>query len=181
MEIKKILFIIFSIFVLNACSTIDKQYSYEIDKRNNIIAVSGELVDRYDENSFLDSFRISDRRNSTYRSHKIKLLNNMVKIINNGKEYTIPYSKSEDYDDIYIYIHVYKNGVNITDGDFTAYLGKIELDTGQIVEIPPLHFKKYIYIHKIDNIILDALNQNTKRSTFFGTLEEYKKNGWKEE
>lgn len=103
MEIKKILFIIFSIFVLNACSTIDKQYSYEIHKRNNIISVSGELIDRYDENSFLDSFRISDRRNSTYRSHKIKLLNNTVKIVNNGKEYSIPYSKSEDYDDIYIY------------------------------------------------------------------------------
>lgn len=180
MKIKKIWVIVLSIFLFNACSMIDRQYSYEIDKRNDIIAVSGSLVDRYNENSSLKSFRISDRRNKTYKDHKIKLVNNTVKIVNNGKEYIIPYSKSEDYDDIYIYINVYKNGVNITDGDFIAYIGKVQLDTGEIVDIPPLHFKKYIYIEKY-NMILDALNQNANRRSFSGTLEEYKKNGWKEE
>ena len=49
---------------------------------------------------------------------------------------------------IYIYIRILKNGVNITDDEFVVYLGKIELDTGEIVNIPPLHFKKYIYISK---------------------------------
>lgn len=81
---------------------------------------------------------------------------------------------------IYIYINVYKNGVNITDGDFIAYIGKVQLDTGEIVEIPPLYFKKYIDIVKY-NIILDALNQDANRRYFNGTLEEYKKSGWKEE
>lgn len=179
MKIEKIVVIIFYIFLFNACSMIDKQYSYETDKRNDIIAVSGSLVDRYNENSSLKSFRISDRRNKTHKDHKIKLVNNAVKIVNNGKEYSIPYSKSEDYDDIYIYIRVYKNGVNITDGDFIAYIGKVQLDTGEIVEIPPLHFKKYINIQKAG--ILAGFDPNGTYVEYFNTLEEYKKNGWKEE
>ena len=80
---------------------------------------------------------------------------------------------------IYIYIRVYKNGVNITDGDFIAYIGKVQLDTGEIIDIPPLYFKKYINIKKAG--ILAGFDTNGTYVEYFNTLEEYKKSGWKEE
>lgn len=75
---------------------------------------------------------------------------------------------------IYIYIRVFKNGVSITDGDFTAYIGKVQLDTGEIVDVPPLHFKKNIWIQKLRNPLAIA-SPNAKIDNFYGTVEEYKK------
>lgn len=103
MKIKKILILIFSIILFNACSMVDKQYNYYSITKNNKIHVLGSLNDRYDEYSPLKTLRIEDKKNGTHINHKIKLLNNTIKIVNDGKEYIIPYSKSEDYDDIYIY------------------------------------------------------------------------------
>jgi len=74
---------------------------------------------------------------------------------------------------------ILKNGVNITDDEFVVYLGKIELDTGEIIKLPPLHFKKYVYITK--GSILNTINPNGKFNQYYNTVEEYKKNGWKEE
>jgi len=47
------------------------------------------------------------------------------------------------------------------------------------VNIPPLHFKKYIYIKKSG--ILAGFDPVGRFESYSGTLEEYKKNGWKEE
>ena len=80
---------------------------------------------------------------------------------------------------IYIYIRIFKNGINITDDEFTAYIGKIQLDTGEVIDIPPLHFKKNIYITK--GSVLNTVNPNGKIKQYYNTVEEYKKNGWKEE
>ncbi len=177
--IKKILIIILSVLIFNACSTIDKQYIFRPTGDTKGILISGSPKDIYDEYSPLKVIEIEDKRNGTHVEHKIKLVDNKIKIVKDGKEYIIPYSKSEDYDDIHIYIRVSKNGVNITDGDFIAHIGKVKLDTGEIVNIPPLHFKKYIYIYKYG--MLAGFDPVGKIKTYSGTVEEYKKNGWKEE
>lgn len=87
----------------------------------------------------------------------------------------IPYSDIENKNDIYIYIKV----VNIVNEDFLLYIGRVQLDNGEIVNIPPLHFKKYIYIQK--NGILAGIDPVGRFKSYSGTVEEYKKNGWKEE
>ena len=176
---KKIIVIIFSVLIFNACSMIDKQYKYYPIIENNKIHIVGYLNNQYDENSPLSVLKIEDKKNGTHVNHKIKLLDSTIKIVKDGKEYIIPYSKLEDYDEIYIYIRILKNGVNITDDEFVVYLGKIELDTGEIIKLPPLHFKKYVYITK--GSILNTINPNGKFDQYYNTVEEYKKNGWKEE
>ena len=69
--------------------------------------------------------------------------------------------------------------IKFTDDEFVVYLGKIELDTGEIIKLPPLRFKKYVYITK--GSILNTINPNGKFDQYYNTVEEYKKNGWKEE
>lgn len=99
-------------------------------------------------------------------------MSNSIKLVKDGKEYIIPYSNSNNYENIYI--HVYKNGVNIINGDFIAYIGKVRLDTGEIINIPPLHFKKEVLVENY-NPILDTLNQNTTKKIFDGPMEDYEK------
>ena len=166
---KKIIVIIFSILIFNACMGMTtKQYSYQTDKKDNTINIVGQLIDENNEYSFLDYFEISDGRNKKNIKHKIKLLDSTIKIVKDGKEYIIPYSKLEDYDEIYIYIRILKNGVNITDDEFVVYLGKIELDTGEIIKLPPLHLKKYVYITK--GSILNTINPNGKFDQYYNTV-----------
>ena len=177
---KKIIVIIFSVLIFNTCMGMTtKQYSYQTDKKDNTINIVGQLIDENNEYSFLDYFEISDGRNKKKIKHRIKLVNNKIKIIKDNREYIIPYSKSQNDDDEYLYIDILKNGVNITDDEFVVYLGKIELDTGEIIKLPPLHFKKYVYITK--GSILNTINPNGKFDQYYNTVEEYKKNGWKEE
>ena len=177
---KKIIVIIFSVLIFNTCMGMTtKQYSYQTDKKDKTINIVGQLIDENNEYSFLDYFEISDGRNKNNTKHRIKLVNNKIKIIKDNKEYIIPYSKSQNDDDEYLYIDILKNGVNITDDEFVVYLGKIELDTGEIIKLPPLHFKKYVYITK--GSILNTINPNGKFNQYYNTVEEYKKNGWKEE
>ncbi len=129
----------------------------------------------YSENSSLSSIWISDSRNWDGKKRKLKLLDNKIKIIKDGREYVIPYSDIENKNDIYIYIKI----VNIINEDFLLYIGRVQLDNGEIVDIPPLHFKKYIYI--IKSGILAGFDPMGIFESYSGTLEEYKKNGWKEE
>jgi len=155
--------IIFSVLIFNTCMGMTtKQYSYQTDKKDKTINIVGQLLDENNEYSFLDYFEISDGRNKKNIKHRIKLVNNKIKIIKDNKEYIIPYSKSQNDDDEYLYIDILKNGVNITDDEF-----------------PPLRFKKYVYITK--GSILNTINPNGKFNQYYNTVEEYKKNGWKEE
>ncbi|MHB9337324.1 hypothetical protein ACW0TN_01630, partial [Fusobacterium pseudoperiodonticum] len=110
------------------------------------------------------------------KERKLKLLDNKIKIIKDGREYIIPYSDIENKkNDINIYIKI----VNIVNEDFLLYIGRVQLDNGEIVNIPPLHFKKYIYIKKSG--VLAGFDPVGRFKSYSGTLEEYKKNGWKEE
>ena len=177
---KKILVIIFGTLVFNTCvGMTTKQYSYQTDKKDKTINIVGQLIDENNEYSALDYFEISDRRNKNNIKHKIKLVSNKIKIIKDSKEYVIPYSKSKSDDDEYLYINILKNDVNITDDEFVVYIGKIQLDTGEVKDISPLKFKKKIYITK--GSILNTVNPNGKFNQYYNTVEEYKKNGWKEE
>jgi len=172
---KKIIVILFSILIFNACSMLDKQYSFSAIEDIKGISIVGSPKNIYTENSSLSSIWISDSRNWDGKKRKLKLLDNKIKIIKDGKEYVIPYSDIENKNDIYIYIKV----VNIVNEDFLLYIGRVQLDNGEIVNIPPLHFKKYIYIQK--NGILAGIDPVGRFKNYSGTLEEYKKNGWKEE
>ena len=172
---KKIIVILFSILIFNACSMLDKQYSFSAIEDIKGISIVGSPKNIYTENSSLSSIWISDSRNWDGKKRKLKLLDNKIKIIKDGKEYVIPYSDIENKNDIYIYIKV----VNIVNEDFLLYIGRVQLDNGEIVNIPPLHFKKYIYIKKSG--ILAGFDPVGRFKSYSGTLEEYKKNGWKEE
>jgi len=172
---KKIIVIIFSVLIFNACSMLDKQYSFSAIEYIKGISIVGSPKNIYTENSSLSSIWISDSRNWDGKKRKLKLLDNEIKIIKDGREYVIPYSDIENKNDIYIYIKV----LNIVNEDFLLYIGRVQLDNGEIVNIPPLHFKKYIYIKKSG--ILAGFDPVGRFESYSGTLEEYKKNGWKEE
>ena len=130
--------IIFSVLFFNACSMLDKQYSFSAIEYIKGISIVGSPKNIYTENSSLSSIWISDSRNWDGKKRKLKLLDNEIKIIKDGREYVIPYSDIENKNDIYIYIKV----VNIVNEDFLLYIGRVQLDNGEIVNIPPLHFKK---------------------------------------
>ena len=88
-------------------------------------------------------------------------------MIKKNKEYII---KNDFYNE---HIYIYKQGVIITD-DFKAYIGKVQLDDGTIINIPPLSFRKNVYEESY-NPVTDTINagRRTKR-LFNGTIEEYK-------
>ena len=71
-------------------------------------------------------------------------------------------------------IYIYKQGVIITD-DFKAYIGKVQLDDGTIIDIPPLSFKKNVYVESY-NPVTDTINAGgSGKEIFSGTVENYKK------
>lgn len=101
--VKKILVIIFSVLIFNACSTIDKQYSFSPIEDIKGISIVGSPKNIYSEKSSLSSIWISDARNWDGKKRKLKLLDSKVKVVKDGKEYIIPYSDIENKNDIYIY------------------------------------------------------------------------------
>ncbi|MHB9303365.1 hypothetical protein ACW0S0_00365, partial [Fusobacterium polymorphum] len=120
--------------IFNACSTLDKQYSFSAIEHIKGISIVGSPKDIYSENSSLSSIWISDSRNWDGKERKLKLLDNKIKIIKDGREYIIPYSDIENKkNDINIYIKI----VNIVNEDFLLYIGRVQLDNGEIVNIPP--------------------------------------------
>ena len=71
-------------------------------------------------------------------------------------------------------IYIYKQGVIITD-DFKAYIGKVQLDDGTIINIPPLSFRKNVYEESY-NPVTDTINAGARTKRLFsGTVEDYKK------
>ena len=168
---KSFLVLIILIF-LTACTNIEYTYSPEIIK-NSDISISASLVKFDNESSPLSYIWIYDLRNH-YRNrekepyYNVKILSSTIKINSNGKEYAINTKPDSDH------IYVYDQGIIIT-GDFTAYIGKVQLDNGKIIEIPPLKFKKHIYVEKY-NAVSDALNKGAQtKEIFSGTVEDYKK------
>ena len=162
---KKILISLTSLLVFTSC--ILQVYRFtSINYSNNKISIKANLVEEQKEDSPLDYIYIYDKRSNATEHHKIKILSPTIKIVSNGKEYVItPNSET---------IKVYKQGVVITD-DFKAYIGKVQLDDGTIIDIPPLSFKKTVYVERY-SVISDTINAGgSGKEIFSGTVENYKK------
>ena len=162
---KKIFISLVSLLVFTSC--VLHVYSFTSTNYNNDkISIKANLVDEQKENSPLNYIYIYDKKSNATEHHKIKILSPTIKIVSNGKEYVItPNSET---------IKVYKQGVIITD-DFKAYIGKVQLDDGTIIDIPPLSFKKTVYVERY-SVISDTINAGGRgKEIFSGTVEDYKK------
>ncbi len=160
---KEYLIIVASIF-LTACTFV--RYTYRPENyRSEKIFIKGHLVEEFDnENSPLNNIWISDFKNPPV---DIKILSPTVKLVSNGKEYIVHTEPDSEH------IYVYKQGVIIR-GDFIAYIGKIQLSNGEIIDIPPIKFKKNVYVEKY-NPVMDSLDHGDRIKIFSGTVEDYKK------
>ena len=162
---KKIFISLVSLLVFTSCVLHVYRFT-SINYNNDKISIKANLVDERKENSPLNYIYIYDKKSNATEHHKIKILSPTIKIVSNGKEYVItPNSET---------IHIYKQGVIITD-DFKAYIGKVQLDDGTIIDIPPLSFKKTVYVERY-SVISDTINAGGRgKEIFSGTVEDYKK------
>ena len=162
---KKIFISLVSLLLFTSCVLHVYRFT-SINYNNDKISIKANLVDEQKENSPLNYIYIYDKRSNATEHHKIKILSPTIKIVSNGKEYVItPNSET---------IHIYKQGVIITD-DFKAYIGKVQLDDGTIIDIPPLSFKKTVYVERY-SVISDTINTGGRgKEIFSGTVEDYKK------
>ena len=162
---KKIFISLVSLLVFTSCVLHVYRFT-SINYNNDKISIKANLVDEQKENSPLNYIYIYDKRSNATEHHKIKILSPTIKIVSNGKEYVItPNSET---------IKVYKQGVVITD-DFKAYIGKVQLDDGTIIDIPPLLFKKNVYVESY-NPVTDTINAGARTKRLFnGTVEDYNK------
>ena len=100
--------------------------------------------------------------------HYVKILSPTVKVIYNNKEYIVNVDRKYRYT-----ISLLEQNIKINN-DFTMYIGKVELDNGKIIDIPPLKFKKNVLIEKYNGLD-DAFSKGVPRKEiFYGTVEDYK-------
>ena len=164
---KKIFISLVSLLLFTSCVLHIYNFS-SINYRNDKISIDTNLLNSQKENSPLDYIWISDKRSHVGNNHRIKILSPTIKIISNSKEYIVNTNPNSEV------ISVYKQGVIITD-DFKAYIGKVQLDDGTIIDIPPLSFKKTVYVERY-SVISDTINAGgSGKETFSGTVEDYKK------
>ena len=164
---KKIFISLVSLLVFTSCILHIYNFS-SINYRNDKISIDTNLLNSQKENSPLDYIWISDKRSHVGNNHRIKILSPTIKIISNSKEYIVNTNPNSEV------ISVYKQGVVITD-DFKAYIGKVQLDDGTIIDIPPLSFKKTVYVERY-SVISDTINAGGRgKEIFSGTVENYKK------
>ena len=164
---KKIFISLVSLLVFTSCVLHIYNFS-SINYRNDKISIDTNLLNSQKENSPLDYIWISDKRSHIGNNHRIKILSPTIKIISNSKEYILNTNPNSEV------ISVYKQGVIITD-DFKAYIGKVQLDDGTIIDIPPLSFKKTVYVERY-SVISDTINAGGRgKEIFSGTVEDYKK------
>ena len=167
---KKILISLISLIILTACVSARYSYYPVSSYRSDKISISAGLVNAEDENSPVDYIWVSDKRGYVGNSHYAKILSPTIKIVDKkNKEYIIKNNPDDDGN-----IFLYKQGVVITD-DFKAYIGKVQLDDGTIIDIPPLSFKKTVYVERY-SVISDTINAGGRgKEIFSGTVEDYKK------
>ena len=163
---KKIFISLVSLLLFTSCVLHVYRFT-SVNYNNSKISISTGLVDAQKENSPLDYIWIYDKRDSSEKPHDVKILSSTIKIVSDGKEYIIATTPNSEN------IHIYKQGVIITD-DFKAYIGKVQLDDGTIIDIPPLSFRKNVYEESY-NPVTDTINAGARTKRLFnGTIEEYK-------
>ena len=166
---KKIFISLVSLLLFTSC--VLHVYSFtSVNYNNDRISITTNLVDAQKENSPLNYIWIYDKRSETDNHHGVKILSLTIKIVDSkNKEYLIKNNPDDDGN-----IFLYKQGVIITD-DFKAYIGKVQLDDGTIIDIPPLSFRKNVYGESY-NPVTDTINAGARTKRLFsGTVEDYKK------
>ena len=165
---KKIFISLVSLLVFTSCVLHVYRFT-SVNYTNSRISISAGLVNSEDEKSPVEYIGVSDVRSNVNTPHKVKILSSTIKIIDsNNKEYIAKTNSNSGY------IHIYKQGVVITN-DFKAYIGKVQLDDGTIIDIPPLSFKKTVYVERY-SVISDTINAGGRgKEIFSGTVEDYKK------
>ena len=165
---KKIFISLVSLLVFTSC--VLHSYNFVSNYNNNRIFITTNLVDEQKENSPLNYIWIYDKRSKTDNHHGVKILSLTIRIVDSkNKEYLIKNNPDDDGN-----IFLYKQGVAITD-DFKAYIGKVQLDDGTIIDIPPLLFKKNVYVESY-NPVTDTINAGARTKRLFnGTVEDYNK------
>ena len=165
---KKIFISLVSLLVFTSCVLHVYRFT-SINYNNDKISIKANLVDEQKENSPLNYIYIYDKKSNATNHHEIKILSSTIKIVCKNKEYLIKNNPDDDGN-----IYVYKQGVVITD-DFKAYIGKVQLDDGTIIDISPLSFKKTVYVERY-SVISDTINAGGRgKEIFSGTVEDYKK------
>ena len=165
---KKIFISLVSLLVFTSCVLHVYRFT-SVNYNNSRISISAGLVNSEDEKSPVEYIGVSDVRSNVNTPHKVKILSSTIKIIDsNNKEYIAKTNSNSGY------IHIYKQGAVITD-DFKVYIGKVQLDDGTIIDIPPLSFKKNVYVESY-NPVTDTINAGARTKRLFnGTVEDYKK------
>ena len=165
---KKIFISLVSLLVFTSCVLHVYRFT-SVNYNNSRISISAGLVNSEDEKSPVEYIGVSDVRSNVNTPHKVKILSSTIKIIDsNNKEYIAKTNSNSGY------IHIYKQGVVITD-DFKAYIGKVQLDDGTIIDIPLVSFKKNVYVERY-SVISDTINAGgSGKEIFSGTVENYKK------
>ncbi|WP_315325134.1 hypothetical protein [Fusobacterium pseudoperiodonticum] len=174
---KKLIFLFIMILTLTGCKTVEisTSYGYKVTNQKekvifDRVQIDGNIINNLKgEKEPLESISIISKD----KNNGIKETPKKIKIISNNKEYLV--SVDFKYNTIY---PVYNKGIIIDSDSFILEIGNIKFKDGTILYIPPLLFKRHIYVYKI-NKFLDTLNQNvSKEELFFGTIEEYRE--WKE-
>ena len=165
---KKIFISLVSLLVFTSCVLHVYRFT-SVNYNNSRISISAGLVNSEDEKSPVEYIGVSDVRSNVNTPHKVKILSSTIKIIDsNNKEYIAKTNSNSGY------IHIYKQGVVITN-DFKAYIGKVQLDDGTIIDIPLVSFKKNVYVERY-SVISDTINAGGRgKEIFNGTVEDYKR------
>lgn len=170
------LFILFTLLIsFTGCYTLLKMYDYSEGPVNynpqkhyefrDYIYMHTHVEDEGDKNSPVSIIElVPETRKSKVK--ELEILSDKVRILYKGNEYYANVSDDRTA------VLLYKSGLNIT-GEFIAEIGKVKLDNGKIIDLPPLKFEKYVEVSKYIPI-LDGLNIETNKEIYYGPLENYK-------
>ena len=171
---KKITFLFVIIFILTNCTSIKVWNNYypviigQNEKEiNETIELHGNVQNNSDLNSYLNYISLFERKETTNKG--IKFLEPEI-IIEGEQKYKIKNQEKSSN------LEILSQGIKINSDTFTIYIGKVRLKDGRIINFPPIKFKRYISVYKI-NKFLDTLNQDTREDLFSGTIDEYRE--WK--
>jgi hypothetical protein len=172
---KKIIFLFVVIFILTNCTSIkvwNNYYPITIGQNekeiNEIIELHGNVQNNSDLNSYLDYISLFERKETTNKG--IKFLEPEI-IIEGEQKYKIKNQEKSSN------LEILSQGIKINSDTFTIYIGKVQLRDGKIINLPPIKFKRFIEVYKI-NKFLDSFDQNNAQETLFrGKIDEYRE--WK--
>ena len=171
---KKLILLFVVIFILTSCTSIkvwNNYYPITIAQNekviNETIELHGNVQNNSDLNSYLNYISLFERKETTNKG--IKFLEPEI-IIEGEQKYKIKNQEKSSN------LEILSQGIKINSDTFTIYIGKVRLEDGRIINLPPIKFKRHISVYKI-NKFLDTLNQDTREDLFSGTIDEYRE--WK--